>query len=264
MGVYVQARRYWNLVQNVKNWEHFLAFKFAGASHENEGAQVLKFQTRTGINIEVPRNVLSEFKEIFMSEAYLRLFPETPYPIRNVLDIGANVGFFSLFASHKFPNVHVFAIEPMPGNFDWLTKHQSLNPQLNWTCFQKAVGGTEGTAQLSYQSTNGLTTNASFDLNQELDSQSVTVDVTTLSRLIDDMDVDSVDLLKMDCEGAEFDILYETPASYLNRINNITMEVHYRDDEPANVQSVAAFLQQHGFETDFVGDRPLALLSAWR
>jgi hypothetical protein len=65
----------------------------------------------------------------------------------------------------------------------------------------------------------------------------------------------------MDCEGAEYDILYNCPSDYLQRIDQIAMEVHHGEKENQNIEALEAFLRGQGFSTR---RRPVGMLWAWR
>ena len=59
-------------------------------------------------------------------------------------------------------------------------------------------------------------------------------------------DVDSVDLLKMDCEGAEFSIIESLPATVLSRIDSLVMEYH-SSPHSAELLKLLATLEKSGF-----------------
>ena len=59
--------------------------------------------------------------------------------------------------------------------------------------------------------------------------------------------LERVDLLKMDCEGAEYEILYSTPSSHLQRISEIRMEYHNLDSGDRHVEGLKRFFAQSGF-----------------
>ena len=68
----------------------------------------------------------------------------------------------------------------------------------------------------------------------------------TLSQLIADNNLEKVDLLKLNCEGAEYEILYSS-ADCLRRVDKVRLEYHNLDERRSNVTSLAGFLIQQGF-----------------
>ncbi len=67
-----------------------------------------------------------------------------------------------------------------------------------------------------------------------------------------------MDFLKIDCEGAEYDILFDCPKSILNIIKKIAMEVHTLDKK-RNMSIMADFLKKEGFDIEIkpIGDGSL-------
>lgn len=103
-------KRYYNLFKTFKNWWVYLAHKYGLAK-----AAPLVFETRSGVIVEVPHRLLHTFKEIFMDEYYLAGL-ERPIPFGAVvIDIGANAGYFTLFAASCFADARLFSYEPVAG-----------------------------------------------------------------------------------------------------------------------------------------------------
>ncbi len=82
-------------------------------------------------------------------------------------------------------------------------------------------------------------------------TKKISVPCRTLEQVIKDAELPWIDLLKMDCEGSEYDILYNTPVSSLQKIKRIAAEVHDLDTEKRNVKSMAAFLQKLGYTIQY-------------
>lgn len=69
----------------------------------------------------------------------------------------------------------------------------------------------------------------------------------SLGQLLRDHAVESVDLLKIDCEGGEYAILESTPADVFNRVRNIVFEYHDIDGTWAKLESVKQRLRREGY-----------------
>ena len=91
------VRRQYNIIKTFTNWWIYYAEK-VGLS----APSAFLFITRTGVSIRVPKQLYPEFKSIFLRQHYLEglalPLPECP----TIIDVGANVGFFSLFAASKW------------------------------------------------------------------------------------------------------------------------------------------------------------------
>jgi len=248
--------RYFNLLRNISNWPLYLAVKFGLARRDP-----LFFTARGGIRIEVPRRLLQTFKEIFMDECYLKdmRFPLPANPA--IIDIGANAGYFSLFAFCRFPGARVFSFEPIPANFRLLERNRNLNPGRQWSCVQKAVAGKAGELVLAFDAGDDFTTSATLIDGGSGQKDRISVSAVTLPEIFAGNGLERCDLLKMDCEGAEYDILYGCPPEVLGRIERIALEVHGGAGADRNIDALEAFLRKKGFVTR---RRPVGMLVAWR
>lgn len=62
-------------------------------------------------------------------------------------------------------------------------------------------------------------------------------------------DLPSIDLLKMDCEGSEYDIIYHTDPELIRRIGRMVVEVHDVNNDRSNIGAFNAYLQSLGYTT---------------
>ena len=135
-----------------------------------------------------------------------------------VIDVGANVGVFSLFAA-RFARL-VYALEPASSNYSRLVSNTSRVKNivaLNCAC---AAHSGRGSLDVSGSPVVFSLMTGSSDTAQE------SVDVISLAALFERYGIDRCDYLKLDCEGAEFEIILEADASLLNRVRRIAMEYH--------------------------------------
>lgn len=248
--------RYLHLIRNLSNWWLYLAVKWRLIKRDP-----LVFTTRSGVSVEVPLRLLQTFKEIFMEECYMRGMGRAIPPGPLVIDIGANAGFFSLFAASRFPEATLFAFEPIPSNFKQLQRNRQLNPACHITCRQEAVAGVSGSVSLSFDPDDAFTTSASIFGIARQELKTIQVPAVTLAEIFLFHGIERCDLLKMDCEGAEYDILYGCPADVLSRIDQMALEVHGGRDPRHNIQALDAYLNEQGFHTQ---QYPVGMLWAWR
>ena len=233
----------------------FLAYKYGFAD-----SGLLIFVTRNGVTVEVPIRLVQTFKEIFMDECYLAGLEHNISQGATVVDIGANAGYFSLFAAAKFPHSRIFSYEPVPVNYAQLQRHCDLNSSEHIKCFPQAVAGKNGEISLSFDTTDSFTTSATMFAPSNVGEKSLKVPCVSLQTVMDENGITKCDLLKMDCEGAEYDILYNCPVEYLQRIDQIAMEVHRGEKENQNINALEDFFRQQGFSTR---RRPVGMLWAW-
>lgn len=176
-------------------------------------------------------------------------------PTDTVIDIGGNIGCFALAAGRAAGRGRVLVFEPDRENFDILTRNVALNRLSNVIAERCAVSGAPGTLKL-YRGAHGpLHTVVPGRLGDAEVADEVPA--VTLPQILDRHKVERCAFLKMNCEGAEYGILYNTPAEYLRRIDRIALEYHATENKDRVSRELAGFLGDNGFRifefTDFVG-----------
>jgi FkbM family methyltransferase len=161
---------------------------------------------------------------------------------RVILDLGANVGFATLFLHRRFPDARIVAVEADPATHARLERN--VGALAGVTTLHRAISGSD--APVSFFSS-GESIGSSIVRRSEAASP-VEVPGQTIGSLMREVGADRVDLLKIDIEGAEFDALREAP---LDRVDEVIAEVHY-DLGGGDEQTVRDLLA--GFTLDF---RPL-------
>lgn len=237
-----KIHRYKSLISNFKNWPQFLAFK-------TKGGKAFRFKMRNGFEVVVPKNMLPPFKESFFDGIYFQGFPENKIPDKEgikVIDIGANVGFFSLYMFSKFPRATVYSYEPMPFNYGQLKQYQEHYQQFDWHTEQRAVADHRDGITLFSSTLDAFSTMASV-FEEDRKGERIAVETLTLSDVLENYQLDLVNLIKLDCEGSEYAILYNCPKETLAKLQLISIETHPGDSENKNHSGMIAFLKKHGF-----------------
>ena len=158
------------------------------------------------------------YKEIFVDRCY-DLPLHRPAPV--IVDIGANSGLFALRLKQLYPSAKISCYEPFPSNFEQLQNTISVNKLDSVTPLQKAVGAHPGRAKLFVHKRN--MGGHSFYDTEALNTDYVDVEVIDLPSILGELQQE-VDLLKLDCEGAEFDILMNLDAVDARKIRRIIVE----------------------------------------
>jgi FkbM family methyltransferase len=173
-----------------------------------------------------------------------------------IIDIGGNIGCFSLVAARAARRGRVLVFEPDRDNFELLTRNVALNNLTNVIAAREAVGGEAGVLRLFKAREGQLHTTVASRVGEGGEYEEVPT--VTLRQVMDRHNVSRC-FLKMNCEGAEYGILYNTPREYLKRIDRVALEYHQigGEDKVVSGRRLAAFLQDHGFDvfefTDFIG-----------
>src|SRR3989344_1941267 len=186
-------------------------------------------------------------KEVFSYNHYGRFLSR----IRDnsvVIDIGAHIGVCSILAAQQGKNVKVFSYEPWPQNFMMLRENIALN-NLQGKVFpmQMAVGENEAPRDF-YFFTERVGSSLVLIPGQKA-TQKVTVQCTTLNNIFKTKNIERCNFMKIDCEGAEHEILYNTSDDCFVRIESITLETH--DQIVGNSMELMDFLKKHNFSVEF-------------
>lgn len=140
-----------------------------------------------------------------------------------VVDVGAHRGIFTAFAANR-TKAQIISIEPNPDNFAALCKFLEENQWKQVIPIHGAVASTSGTIRLFQSPFSSRHSIMGVDpVNKEKQMDSIEVPAYTLEDIL--QNVAMVDLLKVDCEGAEFEILLNS-GQLLNRVRRISMEIH--------------------------------------
>jgi FkbM family methyltransferase len=142
-----------------------------------------------------------------------------------VVDVGAHIGAFALRAAMFAPGVRVCAYEPSPANYRLLKRNIELNGLGGRiVASQSAVGGSRGRRRLYFDSMSAA--GDSLCTPSPAGNGFAEVDCVALNDVFDQKGIERCGFLKMDCEGAEYEILAQTPDKYLRKVERISLEYH--------------------------------------
>ena len=233
-----QARRYlWWFAKVVVLFRRPFRFLLNYLRRTSPGDRVVEMRDGTRFYLSGhPHDVITLFV-IFVREDYGR-FP----PGGTVVDIGANLGAFALYAARQGART-VLAYEPNGAAFGCLQRNVEVN----------GLSGIIRPRRLAVSVVAGQ--DVRFPLapsvyNRVAPKEEIgefeTVCTTSLAEILVHDAVQGIDLLKLDCEGAEYDILFSAASSDIGRIREIRMEYHSgRETE------LKTYLQDAGFEITF-------------
>jgi FkbM family methyltransferase len=162
-----------------------------------------------------------------------------------IIDIGAHIGSFTVLAATTCPQASIFAYEPVKHNYDMLVTNVFSNKLLGRVhTFNLGVCDKEEHRTI-YKEDGVSTSGGSMYWGKERkDSEVVTC--TTLDKIFLSTGVEKIDFLKLDCEGAEFEILYSSQ-HLLDKIAHISMEVHVAPSVGRNDNQLKKYLEDNGF-----------------
>jgi FkbM family methyltransferase len=186
-------------------------------------------RTRAGLKILVRCwKDLYPLEEVYVHKVYDQKPVRVP-PNGVVLDVGAHIGTFSLYAAKAYKAKKVYSFEPCPKNYATLKMNVQNNGLSNIVIpIPKAIDAQTGTRELFLDPRGDLFHSFYFSGQQ---TSTVKVECITLKQAIKENGIDHVDYLKMDCEGAEWEILETMDKETLSKISTIGMEYHLKPRE---------------------------------
>jgi FkbM family methyltransferase len=145
---------------------------------------------------------------------------------RTFVDVGGNKGDFALLAARiAGPSGKVVCVEPEPTNFQWISRSAELNGYKNIQLCNLALSDKDGEAVLHLGAKSGFHT--LLDGAPERDRGLVNVETRTLDGLLAELKIPTVNVLKIDVEGAELQVLRGATATIAtNPKMVILLDVH--------------------------------------
>lgn len=223
------------------------------------------------------------YKEIFEEQVYTpSALPALPHhPV--VIDVGANIGMFALFATRRWPDAVIYAFEPAPRSFEALGRNVGHLPGV--TILNLALGAAQQTRMLTFYP--GYSMMSGFDASptddralvrayienvaagledrvrsevllaeaDELlegrfdDVETITCTVRSLGDVALEMGITHVDLLKIDVEGFELEVLRGISERLWGGIKNISVEV---EDEHGELAETMHLLGSRGMRASAI------------
>ena len=156
------------------------------------------------------------------AEYYLpeRLQPEI------ILDIGSNIGTSILFFHEQFPAAKIYGFEPHPETFRILEKNVAGLPSIE--VFNYALGAANGAVSVPFDGADfsrfTLAKNPGGEWSGPLSPTAC--QVKHAGEVVQNLGLTKVDLIKIDCEGAEYDVLTALPPALLQQCKWIVGELH--------------------------------------
>jgi FkbM family methyltransferase len=230
---------------------YFVNYKDYRAALYNERDGTVDIRTADGLVITIRRNIWDAriLQEVFLANPYCTGLYLGPDP--TVVDIGGYIGDFALYAIKRLGARQVVVYEPSKKNFAIMRRNIEAN-QYGDRIVSVNMAVSDGDSVLMDID---LPDRRQVNVSVYEPSSSLTrVPSVTLKDLLSIHELESVQLLKLDCEGSEYAILLSAPLKVLKRIRNIVMEFHEIDGFAQKLNAVAERLKNAGYAVSVRGD----------
>ncbi len=176
--------------------------------------------------IRVPSSDIFTYQQIFIDEEYKFNIKQEP---KVIIDAGANIGLASIYFANRYKNSKIIAIEPEESNFHLLKKN--IAPYHNIVPLQAALWHKDEMINVIDIGLGkwGFITGTEEEYLKQMPSSKIchTVLGITVDTIIKDYNLSSIDILKIDIEGAEKEVFSST-STWIDKVNILIVELHER------------------------------------
>ena len=171
----------------------------------------------TFVTVRTRTTDLPVLEKIVLYHEYEMPFDFVP---RTIIDAGANVGVASLYFAHRFPQARIVAVEPEASNFTTLIANCSEHPAIT------PLHGAMWNRHTNLMITEPDAGKWAFTINESPVPTSESIRAFTVPDIMDAHSFPTVDLLKLDIEGAERELFDASAAEWLPKVRVIAIELH--------------------------------------
>ncbi len=181
------------------------------------------------------------WREIFIQENY---YFESENDQPRIVDVGSNIGVSVCYFKILYPNSEILCFEPDPQAFQWLAENVKRNNLRGVYLYNAAAGTRDGKVKFYQDSkleASGINTTNSEMVGGQMSG--IEVESKKISSFLNK----EISLLKIDAEGAEYDIFQDINSS-LSKVRRIFLEVHQSSGSGNNkVSFILDILENNGF-----------------
>jgi len=243
-----------NAVKKVKNWYILVLVYFR---IYNKKFFILKLKNGLKLKLRTHSTDIYAFTNVWLIEEY----KQEGFAINstdNIIDVGAHIGLFTVYASQFCKNGKIFSYEPVKENFELLKENISLNALSNAYIFNNAVFDNTGSIKI-YLNEKDQAAHSSYHKSEKC----IEVNAVSIKDIIDINKIEYCNFLKLDCEGLEFKILNGIDDKYFNKIKKMCLEYHILDKNSADLKQLKERFQRLNYDiTDQPSSNTMGILFA--
>lgn len=221
----------------------------------------------------IKERVIPLFSDLYIIENTFTYEPfETSILKENIcatdtfIDVGANVGYFTLLAHDKCS--HVYSFEPDQDSFRRMQANLILNNVKNATTLNYALFNEEGISHLKKNRGKVIMTNSERFRLKDSDQKAIQsndenfeqINLRVFDKLREEIGIPKVDFIKMDIEGAEIEALFGMERTLKEEHPKILLSVHPGKLKPfsRNNQDIYTFLEKLKYQYKVVGKEAIS------
>ena len=200
------------------------------------------FETKNGIKIMLRTDStdLMAFTHVWLIGEYSK----NNFQVKKtdtIIDVGAHIGLFSLYASQNCTEGKIFAFEPIKENYKILESNKKLNKSSNILSENYAIS--KSTSKITLYKSNDEAGHSKFIQTND----PVEVASKSLNDFFKENKIELINLLKLDCEGSEYEIIDSLEDKYFEKIEKMIIEYHLADSNPELLEKLKNKLKYHSY-----------------
>jgi FkbM family methyltransferase len=246
-GIYVHER----LIREVPRAEHMFAISIGDIPVTAVKTSVLVPNSTYEVSLRLRTSDIPTFNQVFIRREYESA--NLPQGADVIVDLGANIGLATIFFGLKYRGASILSVEPEDGNFAAMIGNiEALGLRVQKR--QAAVWKTNGSVNLHTESESGASLDAwGVQVSDRVDGSNRITKCYNIGTLMDDAGLATVDILKIDIEGAELEVFSSGAEEWLPRVTLIIIETHDRF-RPGSDLAVRKALQSEFVELPASGE----------
>jgi len=228
-------KRKYAMYKILENWEDCFS-----SEHE-------KYIFRNGMELRFEDKAVAEhiFDEIFINNCYH--IPKG-LDMDTIIDVGANIGFFSHYAIMKYKNAKIYSVEPDQRNYKVLNNNIRLNNyEKRIITYNNAMFSGKAKDVSFFQSKHNSGWSSLYKEEGAKDGNEITIKTISMSEFLQKNNIEKINFLKLDVEGAEYDIILNDDFISKYPINYLVVEVTKK--VPKNIEhtydDLTSYLRKH-------------------
>lgn len=231
-----KLRTFLDMVRGIENWPTAAGLRL---HRHRTGLRLLNFRDGLNLVCRAGSGDWAVIHELIFAGGYGRAMAhiQSEKAAPTVIDLGGNIGLFSLLAATQRDDISLHAFEPGPPNYRLFEMNLLANPLLakRIQLHKEAVGGANATVNWFFDELNpgGSSLYGTSGVPCPVTIRAFSDVVSALAT--------PIHLVKIDIEGAEYDLVRQTPPAVWEKVAAISLELH---DDPAGQMSQEQFLER--------------------
>jgi FkbM family methyltransferase len=194
--------------------------------------------------LRIPSSDVPTYKQVFIKKEYDFLVETQP---KVIIDAGANIGLASIYFTNQYPSAKIIAIEPEHSNFEMLKAN--IAPYPNIIPIQAALWHKDEEINLIDPGLGkwGFMTESKNSSEGLPGITCHSVEAMTIDKIMKDYNLERIDILKVDIEGAEREVFSDS-SSWIEKVDSIIVELHERMKIGCNI---SFYCGTNGFDNEW-------------